>query len=34
MKKIYEDAAMYIRWVVAAIATLVVLLPALLASAD
>ncbi len=34
MKQIYEEAARYVRWVVAAIAALVVVLPALLASAD
>lgn len=34
MKRVYEEAAMYVRWIVAAIATLIVTLPALLASVD
>ena len=34
MKLIYEKAAKYIRWFVAALAALVVMLPALLASVD
>lgn len=34
MKPIYEEAAKYVRWIVAAIATLLVALPALLAGVD
>ena len=34
MKLIYEETAKYIRWFVAALAALVVMLPALLASVD
>ena len=34
MKRVYEEAAMYVRWIVAAIAALIVTLPALLASVD
>jgi len=34
MKLIYERTAMYIRWIVAALAALVVMLPALLGSVD
>ncbi|VVC85412.1 hypothetical protein [Sideroxydans sp. CL21] len=34
MKLIYKEAAKYVRWIVAAIATLIVAFPALLASVD
>ncbi|OIR15813.1 hypothetical protein GALL_33140 [mine drainage metagenome] len=34
MKHIYEETAKYVRWIVAAIAALVVAFPALLASVD
>jgi hypothetical protein len=34
MKLIYEEAAKYVRWILAAIATLIVALPAILASVD
>ncbi len=34
MKRVYEEAAMYVRWIVAAIVALIVTLPALLASVD
>jgi hypothetical protein len=34
MKRVYEEAARYVRWIVAAIATFLVVLPALLASVD
>jgi hypothetical protein len=34
MKRVYEETARYVRWIVAAIATLIVAFPALLASVD
>jgi len=34
MKLIYQEAARYVRWVVAALAALVIALPALLAGVD
>ncbi|OIR07795.1 hypothetical protein GALL_100770 [mine drainage metagenome] len=34
MKRVYEEAAKYVRWAVAAIATFLVALPALLATVD
>ncbi|OIR03223.1 hypothetical protein GALL_147430 [mine drainage metagenome] len=34
MKHVYEEAAKYVRWIVAVIAAFLVALPALLASVD
>ncbi len=34
MKRVYEETAKYIRWIVAAIATFLVALPALLATVE